>query len=616
MPTRREFLKLSAAAAVGTALWGCNGPDRVPTAKPTDAEPTKSIPPTKKAEVTDTPNVPATKEAERLNAVLAEGYPTSYSELAQEKMLSEKDFLEQLKKFPNIAKEYAQVKALLSAGLSKEKVNLSDIAFEVSSFAWDSDKYSWIVIARNSKTGEVYVPRDGKTHTRNIDMSVYGYLKEYQAGGTLPFTVEPLRLPEFSGPEYKIGFARSKKGWLVATLEGGSQKGWYDFRDKEVAQWKNDRDKVIVVKKGLLIEDRKADGSEYSVAEKVKLELYRLRIDQAFKDSKIYTQDQALTALGINLNGTCEIVKENDITVGLRKCYRNDSSYEEIPTAWRRNSGAIVVPSGETTFAATNPSEKGIKLFFDDINSLPEGTDKIVNLANGSLNKAGYHVEYPFEDKAAFVYRKQSRLVSMVDYRAMMLVKYLPPRPVEVELIGWGVMLEGINVDDKAVDEWIKRLFVKDTKGEYVCITFDPGVSKSVIDEEKIRKCLGYLKDSRIPNWIKAYALKNPLAISVGNLRAVTQTGTPGPFGSKIMYIGASVFGEFLSDDLSSQYFATLIVHELIHGGQPVYNPASAIDKEFQTYYFQCLMSYFMQLNHNIASYNQTLLYNGGYKRA
>lgn len=607
---RREFLKRSFLLAAGVAA-GC---DARPVLAPTGVSkvPSEQVTPLPYIEKTATPNIPATKEVERINAILAEGYPTKFDDLTTEEMLSENDFLAQLKKFPNVEKEYAQVKAMLSSELSKAGVSLDNVVFETSSFAWDNDKYSWIVIARNKTTNEVYVPRSKKSFARNLDMSVNEYLKD---GLTDGFTLETLKLPEFSGPEYKVGFARSKNGWLVATLDGGGQKGWYDFRDKEIARWKNDKDKAFVSKKGLLLEDRKYDGSEYSVAERAKLELYRLRIDKAFKDSKIYTQDQGLTSLGINVNGTCELVKENDITVGLRRCYRKDGSYEEIATAWMRNSGAIVVPSGETTFAAANPSEKGVKLVFDDMSSLPEGTDKIVNLANGALNKDGYHVEYPLEDKATFIYRKQSRVVSMADYRAMMLVKYLPPRPGEVELIGWGVIPEGVKVDDKTVDEWINQLFTKDAKGEYVCIIFEPGISKLVIDEEKMRRCLSYLKDPRIPSWIKAYILKRPLAINVGNIRGVTQTGKPGPFGSKYMYIGETHFSEFLLEETASRYFATLMAHEQIHGEQPVYNPAQAVDKEFQAYYFQCLMSYFMQLGHRLSIENMSLLYNGGYKR-
>lgn len=611
MPTRREFLKLSAIAALGAAA-GCAKPDGNPTARPTDAEPTKAIPPTQKIDVTNTPNVPATNEAIRLNAERGKeaDYPQNYSELKAEKMLSESEFLGQMKGYPNVGKEYAQVKALLSAGLSKEKVNLSDIAFEVSSFSWDNDKYSWIVIARNSKTGEVYVPRDAKTHTRNIDMSVYGYLKEYQAGGALPFTMEPLKLPEFSGPEYKIGFARSKKGWLVAFLDGGPQKAWYDFRDKEVARWKDKENRPLVLVDGVLMEESRQDGREYTQKEVKMLEAYMILIGEAVSTGGIYAPTGEG---GTNIHGTCEKIVKPSITVGLRECYKKDGSVEEIPVAWNRSDGIYIVPSGEKIFVATRSSEKGVRLVFDDISEMPEGTNRIVNLINTGARS--YRVVFPHEERAVFAYRKQVKVVPLRDYRMMMLVKYLNPRPPQIELIGWADIPDGIDTSTQAIDAWIKNLLVKDEGGIYKNISFETGLTSSMIDEKKIAECLGYLKDERIPPWMISYVLKNQIKLKVVKTWSIGQTSTTGFSGSQIA-VGLQVLSTFTGDVSSSKELATLLAHEQLHSLQPGYSTRVAMDVEFQAYYLQELMTHYMGFVHPLSYQNRVYLQNGTYKRS
>lgn len=570
MPTRREFLKLSAIAALGAAA-GCAKPDGNPTARPTEAEPTKAIPPTKKIDVTDTPNVPATKEAERLNAILAEGYPTSFTELSQEKMLSEADFLKQLEKFPNIGKEYKQVKAMLSAGLSKEKVNLSDIAFEVSSFSWDSDKYSWIVIARNSKTGEVYVPRDAKTHTRNIDMSVYGYLKEYQAGGALPFTMEPLKLPEFSGPEYKVGFSRSKKGWLVAFLDGGPQKGWYDFRDRQIARWKTSEDKSLILKGGVNIE-----SGNYTQDQEVSLSNLKESIRDAISGKKLLKPSADFDS---GTNGLCLTYGGTDFLVGLRECKTKEGKASMVPMAMDAATGAYMIPSDDGYFVMSYPRERGVLLEFDDPSDLPKDVGGVVSIFD--FGKRGVRVSYPSEDKKFFVYRKQGLITSSYQYSHLLISKYVAARPVGVERISWpDIPSKEVIVDDVRFNSWIDALFDKFEDGTYKNIAIKNTGYK--VDEGSLRETLNMLRS--LPDDLLKYLLRYPIKLELTSAVGVIGQRMR---GSSLIQVSVSEL-QRLTNVRSKKIFSSLVLHEQIHASQDS-DVSAQVDFEFMTYYFQIL---------------------------
>lgn len=569
MPNRREFLKLAAAAATGVALWGCKSPgEGISTARPTEAEPTKAIPPTKKIDVTDTPNVPATKEAERLNAILAEGYPTSFSELSPEKMLSEKDFLEQLKKFPNIAKEYAQVKALLSAGLSKEKVSLSDIAFEVSSFSWDTDKYSWIVIARNSKTGEVYVPRDAKTHTRNIDMSVYGYLKEYQAGGALPFTMEPLKLPEFSGPEYKVGFARSKKGWLVATLDGGSQKGWYDFRDKEVARWKDKENLGIILVDGL-----RQEAGEYSQTEIAEMNsLKEMILAAQAKNGILISPEKNLE----DENGFCLPVSTKDITIGIRDVYVSSGVAKKRAVAWRRIDGSPLIETNEGNFVIARPKETGIRYVQKGVGDIPEAfrnaLQPLVNTAKTfitveSLDDESFYLTY--SRGGCFVSKEDSELLS---------INYLTKRPkFGNDFLSYWKLRKDVVVNDEKLRNLIGSVvfFDEDSKP----IDKNNTMYKQSIEliVEALSLCPDILSAREKQLFLSFDNLKFRLS-SKSNL--FIQHSSLGSSESVVTVPLSLVTGKlFPGTSFSHIGFVGFIVHELIHGRM-----RNNGDFEFMTY--------------------------------
>lgn len=586
MSSRREFLK---TASLFSILVACGKLPPPGTSIPTTERP-KPVTPvsTDKPKATDTPDIPATKEAERLNTVLAEGYPASFSELTQEKMLSEIDFLKQLEKFPNIGKEYKQVKAMLSAGLAKTGVKLEEIDFETSSFSWDADKYSWIVIARNKKTGEVYVPRDEKTHTRNIDMSVYGYLKEYQAGGALPFTMEKLKLPEFSGPEYKVGFARSKKGWLAATLtntESKSTIGWYDFRDKEVARWNNETDIVLTMVDGVSVEDIGDAGTGYNEIERVELNRVVDEIRLALKNKRLLYPSGSLKT---NLDGRCEVLKEEDgdITVGFRKCFKKDGSSERIVIAWDRSDGAFVVPSGGGGyFVKARAYETGSILKFDDVDGLPVEIRQSLYLNKSART---WHVEYPWENKASWSYRKQSHVVGLDSYRHLQVVKFLPERAGSVERIVWAESTDSVDVSNEAIDKWIDRLFLKLNDGTYSNIRlFD---SKYKVDEVNLRKSLEYLKVVRdkLP-WIMRLVLKTNIVLMINRSGGLGQMAS----GSSLVKIDTSYFDRFSNDSMWQLVMAAALAHEQVHASQR-WNGSEfgKFDPEVQTLYVALLVGH------------------------
>lgn len=549
MPTRREFLKLSAIAALGAAA-GCAKPDGNPTARPTEAEPTKAIPPTKKIDVTDTPNVPATKEAERLNAILAEGYPTSFTELSQEKMLSEADFLKQLEKFPNIGKEYKQVKAMLSAGLSKEKVNLSDIAFEVSSFPWDTDKYSWIVIARNSKTGEVYVPRDAKTHTRNIDMSVYGYLKEYQAGGALPFTMEPLKLPEFSGPEYKVGFARSKKGWLVASLDGGPQKGWYNMR-ADVARWEDKNKQVVVLADGM-----HQELGEYSNSDQLEIDKMMSEISSAISANKIFASQESLT----EESGICFPTTLRDITVGVRECKSVDGKLLKVAVAWRRSDGSYLLRAGDGNFVVARSRESGSNLVMRGFGSISSDLKLVFGNSWVNTDRVIMMMENPVDGSIYLPNGNGGVWIDRADID-LMAFNFLPKRQTPgYDAINYGRTKP--SPDPKSFENLISGVRFVDVNGKDITQTDDQYVAK-------IRKILSKAGEVYSESEKAILGSFDKLILKISS--AQTSFSSQSQHGNVDNFLTVPVaflnrFGD--ADSVMSEIFLSYIVHESTHSTQ------------------------------------------------
>lgn len=612
---RRDFLKLSAAGALGLFLSACKSGTLTPEPlKPTTVPTNEPLKPVPTAVATkESPKVTPTNE----RIVSVEGYPIGLADLAMVvESIQPADFI---KKYPELKKEYDTLAGRLVKSMGDLGFKDNEVKFKVNEYSWKGsdgkDKFSWIL---NVFVGtDLYIPRDFESGVRPLDLSAYS-LKD--------FTMEKLDLPKDVDPR-KLGFARSRLGYLVAVIKGsdGNPEMMYNMRRETGAIcWQNENGEPV--DRGVIIEKFGLNGRVYTEKQMAILKEYQSKITSALKEGRVYREKRVVSSAKTTKyseNALCEVVRAElaYLMIGLRQCATREGSIREVPVAVDMFDGGYLSLSSDVgaqeTFISV-PYMENMSLVDDDIVETPEVVWKAIGQQETkSRRQVVSYVSGKKEKKYVFTMRQSVRTLGNFDYSLAKTIYSLAPRDLRVKYLVWGETPEKIAVEDSGIDDWINYLLEKDKQtGEYVRITFK-GVSREWFIEDRIRVVLGQLKKIKIPE-IRAKVLGD-----IRGLRFDAGNGGIG-MGKDGTMVDTGSIRNRLGNTNADNESAGLFFHEMMHLNQKSVFAVNMSDPrewdaEFYTNLFECvILQIFSEVGYGSSRLNSVvrpLLQTGRYSR-
>lgn len=616
--TRRDFMKLSAAGALGLFLSAC----KAGTLTPTPEQPKTSVSPTNEPRV-PTPTVVSTnKESPKATptnepVVAVEGYPARLADLATVvESIPPADFL---KKYPELKKEYDILTGRLLKSMGDLGFKDNAVTFKINEHSWKGadgkDKFSWIVNVFVGK--DLYIPRDFNSGVRPLDLSAYG-LKE--------FTMEKLEIPKGSDP-LKLRFARSRLGYLVAVIvnDAGDPTLMYNMRRETGAVcWQNEKGEPI--DRGVLLEKVGLNGLPYTEKELTILREYQSRIQSALKEGRVYRERRTVTSAKttkFSENALCEVIQAESayLMIGLRRCLTKSGVIKEVPTAIDMYDGGYLSLSSDIgvqeTFISV-PYVENMYLIDDDVVETPEVVWRAIGQQETkNRRQLVSYVNEKGEKKYIFTMRQSVRTLGNFDFSFAKVLYSLSPRDLRVKYLVWGDTPEKTTVEDSDIDKWIDYLLEKDKQtSEYVRIAFK-GVSKEWFVEDRMRTVLGLLKKIKIPE-IRAKVIGD-----IRGLRFDAGNGGIG-MGKDGTLVDTGSIRNRLGNPNADNESAGLFFHEMTHLNQKnvfainMSDPREW-DAEFYTNLIECVnLQIFSEVGYSPSRLNtvvRPLLQTGRYSR-